>query len=163
MKSSTIPLALLIACSVVAFPQTPMTNASVIDMVRAGLSEPVILQTIAQQRSDYKLSSDDLIALKAAGVTDPVLTAMLNRMKAQSGESSVKAPAPPAAGTAGTREAHFKKTKLADVKGKEASIDLILSDPKQSMVVNTAGIAQSQRFLTPQLISFHTNTEASPH
>lgn len=39
---------------------------------------------------------------------------------------------------AATENVAYRKTKLADVKGKQANVDLIFSDAKQSMIVNVA-------------------------
>jgi hypothetical protein len=55
----------------------PLTRDQVIQMWKAGLSEDVILARVNAEPAAMKLSSDDLIALKQAGVTDNIIKAMM--------------------------------------------------------------------------------------
>ncbi|SNT22514.1 hypothetical protein SAMN05421770_105267 [Granulicella rosea] len=67
-------------------PQTPpptpkrasMNNDSVLRMSRAGLGEDLILQTIATQPGQYTTDPDTLIELKQSGLSDAIITAMVN-------------------------------------------------------------------------------------
>jgi hypothetical protein len=54
-----------------------LTNDSVISMSKAGLSPEVILEKIRMSQAQFDLSTDGLVALKAAGVNDLVIKAML--------------------------------------------------------------------------------------
>lgn len=54
-----------------------LTNADVVQMVKAGLPESTILLSIKSAPADFKTAPTDLIALKKSGVTQPVLDAML--------------------------------------------------------------------------------------
>ena len=56
--------------------QNFITNDSVIKMTKAGLEEVIILQSIQTQPTKFELNPDDLIALKQAGVSQPVIAAM---------------------------------------------------------------------------------------
>jgi len=56
-----------------------MTNDSVIRMVKAGLSDDLVVQTIATQPGHYATDADSLVALKQAGLSDRVITAMVNK------------------------------------------------------------------------------------
>jgi hypothetical protein len=58
-----------------------MTNDSVIRMVKAGLSDDLIAQTISTQPGKYTTDADSLVALKQAGVSDRVITAMVNKSR----------------------------------------------------------------------------------
>lgn len=58
-----------------------MTNDSVIRMVKAGLSDDLIAQTISTQPGKYATDADALVALKQAGVSDRVITAMVNKSR----------------------------------------------------------------------------------
>jgi hypothetical protein len=84
------------APSVIEGPQTPgtppahpvdspstMTNETVLKMHNAGLSDDLILQTIATQPGHYDTTPDSLIALKQAGLSDPILKAMTNKARRQ--------------------------------------------------------------------------------
>ena len=76
-------------------PQTPgvsptrpaepslMSNDTVLRMHQAGLADDLILQTIAAQPGKYDTTPDALIALKQAGLSDPVLAAMANKARRQ--------------------------------------------------------------------------------
>jgi hypothetical protein len=59
-------------------PQKPLlTNAEILKMVKAGLQDSTILSVIAASDSDFDVSVDGLLALKEAGVSAPVMDAML--------------------------------------------------------------------------------------
>jgi len=60
-----------------------MNNDSVLKMHAAGLSDDLILQTISAQPGRYETDPDSLIALKKAGLSDEVLTAMTNKARRQ--------------------------------------------------------------------------------
>ena len=60
-----------------------MNNDSVLKMHAAGLSDDLILQTISAQPGRYDTDADALIALKQAGLSDEVLTAMTNKARRQ--------------------------------------------------------------------------------
>jgi hypothetical protein len=67
-----------------AAPATPpkeMTNDTVIRMVKAGLSDDLIAQTISTQPGKYTTDAEALVALKQAGVSDRVITAMVNKSR----------------------------------------------------------------------------------
>ena len=80
-----------LAGAAVVQAQETLTNDAIVKMVKAGLSEDVIVNVIGLQPGKYSLSPDDLIALKNANVSPRVITAMMN--KSQSGAASP----PPAA------------------------------------------------------------------
>jgi hypothetical protein len=60
-----------------------LTNDSILRMVKAGLGEDLILQTISAQPGRYTTDSDAMIALKDAGVSDRIIAAMINRSRRQ--------------------------------------------------------------------------------
>ncbi len=63
--------------ALVAFAQESLTNDSVVKMVKAGLSEPLIVSMIQEQRGRYSLTTDDLVNLKGQGLSHKVLAVML--------------------------------------------------------------------------------------
>ena len=75
--------------------QEVLTNDSVIQMVKAGLPEAVVIAKIKSTSTKFDLKTDSLVGLKKAGVSDKVLEAMV---AAGSGSASSTAamPAPPA-------------------------------------------------------------------
>jgi hypothetical protein len=56
-----------------------MSNDSVVKMVKAGLSDELIVQTIGSQPGQYSTDADSLVALKQAGVSEIVIRAMINK------------------------------------------------------------------------------------
>ncbi|MCC6486015.1 MAG: hypothetical protein IT364_00815 [Candidatus Hydrogenedentes bacterium] len=72
-------LTVLLVLVQVIWGQTILTNEAVLKMVRAGLADEVVVGAIAQHEGRFSLSPDDLIALKAAGVSDRVIAAMLQK------------------------------------------------------------------------------------
>jgi hypothetical protein len=62
-----------------------MTNDEVITLTKAGLSPSIIIGKIRSGKSNFDLSTDSLIKLKQAGVSDEIVSAML---EAKSGRST---------------------------------------------------------------------------
>jgi hypothetical protein len=79
-------LALVAACTAVLLgplagarstAEDMLTNESVIGMVKAGLGEGIIVQKIRASARKFDTSTDGLLKLKAAGVPDKVIEAMI--------------------------------------------------------------------------------------
>ena len=60
-----------------ATAQETMTNAEVISLAKAGLNASLIVGKIRTSKTNFDLSTDSLIALKKAGVSDDIVAAML--------------------------------------------------------------------------------------
>src|ERR1700739_2881630 len=91
MKGRSFVGVLCLLSSALALGQDDLTNASIEKMVKAGLGESVIISMIQTQPGHYDLAPDTLIALKAEGVSDRVLSAMAAK---GSGEAVPSAPGP---------------------------------------------------------------------
>jgi hypothetical protein len=105
MRLPSIILSLLAATLVTAVParaQQGLTNGDIIKMQSAGLSENIILASVNGQPAAYDTSTDGLLALKKAGVSDAVVAAMISRNAAMkngvSNPTGTNMPAPAAAG-----------------------------------------------------------------
>lgn len=59
-------------------PDGPLTNASVVRLVKAGFKEKTIIAIINNRPSDFKLDTEQLIGLKQSGVTENIILAMLS-------------------------------------------------------------------------------------
>ena len=59
----------------------PMTNAEVIKLVKAGFKEKTIVVIIASRIPNFDLSSDRMIQMKKAGVSENIIVAMLARQE----------------------------------------------------------------------------------
>jgi hypothetical protein len=76
------------ACPLLAAQQA-LNNDAVIKLVKAGLSDDLIIATVNAQSGAYDVSTDGLVSLKASGVSDKVVAAILTKVSAPA--------APPAA------------------------------------------------------------------
>ncbi|HKU74307.1 MAG TPA: hypothetical protein VJR02_10330 [Pyrinomonadaceae bacterium] len=79
-------LCLLISCAS-AWAQSdnnaPLTNASIVKLVKAGFKEKSIITIIASKPVTFDLSTDRLIELKRTGVTEKVILAMMARQQGE--------------------------------------------------------------------------------
>lgn len=89
MRKTLFAVLFLSLCPIL-MAQQALNNDAVIKLVKAGLSEDVIVSTVNSSPGIYDTSADGLITLKTAGVTDKVVGAMIAR-------ASGIAPAPAAA------------------------------------------------------------------
>lgn len=62
-----------------------MTNEEVISLTKAGLSGSIIIGKIRTSKTNFDMSTDALIALKTAGVSDEIVTAMLEAKSGKAG------------------------------------------------------------------------------
>ncbi len=90
MKPRILLATLAICLGAASAQQLSMNNDSVIKMVKAGMSDGIIVSTIDSQPAHFTLSANDMIALKQASVSDKVMAAMIAKSN----------PAAPAAPTA---------------------------------------------------------------
>jgi hypothetical protein len=101
MRKGVLAVLFLAACSFLAAQQV-MNNDSVIKLVKAGLSDDLIVTTINSSPGAYDTSADGIIALKTAGASDKVVAAIIAKAAAPAAPA---APPPPAAAAAPTRPA----------------------------------------------------------
>ncbi len=74
-----------------------LTNASIVRMASANLSDDLIIQAISAQPGQYTTDADALVELKKEGVSERVITAMINkgRKRLTAGGEAVDDPPPP--------------------------------------------------------------------
>lgn len=89
MRKFLLATLFVAVCAALAAQQA-MNNDSVIKMIKAGLSEDIIVGSINSQPGQYDTSADGLIALKTAGASDKVVGAMISKA---SGVAPAAAPA----------------------------------------------------------------------
>ena len=94
MRKSLIALVFLAFCPFLIAQQS-LNNVSVIQLVKAGLSDDLIVSTINASPGIYDTSASGLIALKTAGVGDRIVSAIV--VKASGGATSPTASAAPIA------------------------------------------------------------------
>jgi hypothetical protein len=72
--------------------EKPLDNAQVIQMTKADLGDSIIIAKINSAKEiNFDLATEDLMALKAAGVSKDVITAMLDRTAANNSPSQSSA------------------------------------------------------------------------
>lgn len=77
VHSFLLAVTLLSSLPSVAQTNEVLANQDIVTMVRAGLGESIIIEKILSSTNDFKLSTDDVIALKKAGVSDRIIGTML--------------------------------------------------------------------------------------
>jgi hypothetical protein len=76
MKARSLVGVLCLISSALVLGQEVLTNSSIEKMVKAGLGDSVIVAMIQNQPGQYDVTPDTLIALKAQGISDKLLSAM---------------------------------------------------------------------------------------
>jgi len=78
MRKNLLALLFLASCTLLAAQQT-LNNDSVINLVKAGLSDDLIISTINASPGTYDVSAGGLTALRSAGAGDKVVSAVMAR------------------------------------------------------------------------------------
>src|SRR5262245_56909053 len=86
MKTACLLATLLLLGSITVYSQSsqrnsPLTNAAVVKLVKAGFKEKTIISIISVREPKFDLSTDSMIALKRSGVSEKVMLAMLARQE----------------------------------------------------------------------------------
>ena len=85
-RSLLLVLSLLINCSLVwgqsrTNNNAPLTNASIVKLVKAGFKEKSIITIISARPVTFDLSTDRIIELKRTGVSEKIILAMMARQE----------------------------------------------------------------------------------
>jgi hypothetical protein len=96
MRKNLLAISFLIFCFAAAAQQA-MNNDAVIKLVKAGLSDDLIVTTINASPGTYDISTDGLIALKTAGVSDKVVAAIVVKATTPTPPTAPPPATPPAA------------------------------------------------------------------
>jgi hypothetical protein len=100
MRHGKLVLLLLLLPNLVCAAQQPLDNDAIVRMSKAGLSDTLIVTAIHTQPTRFDTSTDGMIALKAAGVSDAVVAAMVIKQA-----PAAAPPAAPATGVSATSPA----------------------------------------------------------
>jgi hypothetical protein len=96
MRKGFVAAFFLVCCLGIAAQQA-LNNDAIIKMTKAGLSDDLIVTTINSQPGTFDTSTDGLIALKTAGVSDKVVAAMVAKASAPPPAAAPPPPVPAAA------------------------------------------------------------------
>jgi hypothetical protein len=83
-RSLLLVLCLLINCALVwaqSRDNAPLTNGSIVKLVKAGFKEKSVITIIASRPVSFDLSTDRIIELKRTGVSERVILAMMARQE----------------------------------------------------------------------------------
>jgi len=97
MRKGFLAVCILAFCTFVAAQQS-MNNDAVIKLVKAGLSDDLIVSTINGSPGTFDTSANGLIALKTAGASDKVIAAIIAKASGPVAPPAAAAPAPAATG-----------------------------------------------------------------
>ena len=78
MRKGILAICFLLVCQMLP-AQKPLDNTSIIRLLRAGLSEDLVVSAVNGSLGHYDTSADGLIALKRAGATDKVIAAIVSK------------------------------------------------------------------------------------
>ena len=92
MRKTLFAVAFMVICPLLVAQQS-MNNDGVLKLIKAGLSEDLVVSTINGSPGQYETSADALIALKSGGATDKEISAIVLR---SSGVSPAASNAPAA-------------------------------------------------------------------
>jgi hypothetical protein len=62
-------------------PGAALTNADIVQMEKAGLTEEITLRTISNSAANFDIGAQGLISLKEAGVSDKIINAMVEKSR----------------------------------------------------------------------------------
>lgn len=69
----------LLIGSTLVFAQEALTNESIVKLVKAGLGDELIVNMINTQPGNYRVTPDDILNLKEQGISEKILSAMINK------------------------------------------------------------------------------------
>lgn len=78
LTATCLCLSLLVISANGQKPDGPLTNASIVKLVKAGFKEKTVIAIIANQPTKFNLDTEQLINLKRNGVNENIILAMLS-------------------------------------------------------------------------------------
>lgn len=102
-KSLLFPLAVCLSMTLLidetsAQEKEVLTNSAIIKMVKAKLGEDVVINKIRSSKTNFDISTDGLITLKEAGVSDNIINAMQNPQSELPAAQQTKVASAPSSG-----------------------------------------------------------------
>jgi len=146
-----------------------VTNADVVQMVHGQLSDASVIAAIDLAEGHFDVSPDALIALKKEGVSDSVITAMLDSVRRQGAPAGASHATPTAAATPPVTEApHPPGTPSAmPMSGMPPNVMAMMSDPRlQAAQARLQAMGYGAALGSPMAMMggpVGTRTGATPH
>ena len=79
MRKLAFSIVLFALCPLMLVAQAAMNNEAVIKMMKAGISDDLIIATVNSKPGNYNTTTDGIIALKSAGASDKVVAAIVSK------------------------------------------------------------------------------------
>ena len=143
MRKSLFAIFFLVFCLAVT-AQQPMNNDSIVKMVKAGLSDDLIVTTINASPGTYDTSADGIIALKAAGASDKDVAAIVTKAS-----GTTQAPAAP-------QQPSTPKNDAASAVPPEPNSPGTAEPPEEGTASGTAPIPAGARIVIAPMGGFET-------
>ena len=93
--------------------QEALTNEGVVKLIKAGLSEDLVISAIADQPGNFVLGATELVALKEGGVSEKVIRAMMAKGKPGAASLDALRPSPATAAKSDMRSVEAPISALA--------------------------------------------------
>lgn len=90
MRLSAVALLAALTAATAGAQQEILTNEKMIRMIKAGITEDIVMMKLATEICDFRTDSDSLVALVEAGVPTGIIRAMMERMRKQEDELGVR-------------------------------------------------------------------------
>ena len=163
MRKSLIAAFFLLCCLAVAAQQA-LNNDAIVKMVKAGLSDDLIVTTINSSPGAYDTSADGIIALKAAGVSDKVVAAVTTKAQ-QPATAITSTPSTPSSGGEPTNRAasgaprgssglprlliksddqNFAVALAAAMRKKEVPVTIVTSQDDADLILQSSNVSAKQ-------------------
>lgn len=104
----------VLSFALLAFAQEALTNEGVLKLVKAGLSEDLVVNAINDQPASFVLGANEIVLLKEGGVSEKIIRAMMAKSKgapmpAPGADAAKPEPAPTKAGVLSGNGVFYKK------------------------------------------------------
>lgn len=167
MRKHILAVLFLVICPLLVAQQA-MNNDSVIKLVKAGLSDDLIISTINASSGAYDTSADGVIALKTAGASDKVVAAVVAKAFAPAPAAQPIAPQIPAPAqapaTANAPDAHPQPFHSTDGKIRVYVTDHPMFESNGMLMASgdrhggsAAGVSHMQAGDDPRTVEIHAD------
>lgn len=149
MRKTLLAVAFLALGSLLAAQQA-LNNASVIKLVKAGLSDDLIVSTVNASPGTYDVSADGLSALRTAGAGDKVVSAVMARAAGVQTDQSPMPPQSPDSGSGVAPSLAAQPSQSSDGKIRIFVTDHPISEPSAAADANHKKTEDEKRLVEVQ-------------
>lgn len=155
MKSILLYTLMLISLSGIAQTKETLTNKSIIELSKAGLSKEVIISKIETTSCNFDLSTSGIIALKKANVDESVIKAMIGKANNKSESTVTKT-------NATSKTTDVKKVNIPSVENINHPYAWVKNKTTFLLEKGTASLKAKMKLLGGMSTNYELDGEASP-